>query len=261
MRVIMISLFVIFLNFLLLAGDSFRNNQYNNRFIVHRASNVKINWFPTRTMFHESWWGGTIKGKVKALKKRELKRHVKIINRAMAKYPSAVLRSNLKNVFLLSKLAFYGANYGGSYYKKNLFFANKGSRLGFSNLYLEQSFHHEFSSVLFIYNKHRFPSQQWKQANKPGFQYGKGGTSALLTGKSGYARKKRYLQIGLLNQYAGASIEEDLNVFAETLFTDKKIFTLAKIYPRIGKKLKLLIRFYRRIHTDFTKAYFSKMTQ
>jgi len=257
MRVILISIFGILLNFLLLAG----NYQYNDRFFIHKASNVKINWFPTRTMFHKSWWRGTIKGKVKALKKSELKRHVKIIYRSMAKYPTSVLRNYLKNVFLLSKLAFYGADYGGTYYKKNLFFANKGSRRGFSNLYLEQSFHHEFSSVLFIYNKYRFPIQQWKQANKSGFRYGKGGTSALLTGKSGYARKKRYLQIGLLNQYAGASIEEDINVFAETLFTDKYIFVLGKKYPRIGKKVKLLIRFYRSIHSRFTKAYFLKMTR
>jgi len=70
MRVILISLFAILLNFLLLADGSVHNYQYNNRFFVHKASNVKINWFPKRTMFHKSWWGGAIKGKVKALKKK-----------------------------------------------------------------------------------------------------------------------------------------------------------------------------------------------
>jgi hypothetical protein len=62
---------------------------------------------------------------------------------------------------------------------------------------------------------------------------------------------------GFLTQYAQSSMENDINTFAQNLFSPSEGFwQLADRFPRINKKVKLLVSFYNRIDSIFTEKYF-----
>jgi len=64
---------------------------------------------------------------------------------------------------------------------------------------------------------------------------------------------------GLLTQYAGSGIENDINTIAQNLFRpDPRFWRYVKKYPRIRIKTKLLISFYHQYDPQFTEAYFRK---
>jgi hypothetical protein len=65
---------------------------------------------------------------------------------------------------------------------------------------------------------------------------------------------------GVLTQYGGSSIENDVNTFAQNIFCPEKNFwAYVDRFPGIKQKTKLLINFYGKISSMYTEQYFRKM--
>lgn len=65
-----------------------------------------------------------------------------------------------------------------------------------------------------------------------------------------------------LTQYALSGIENDINAIAQNLFRpDEKFWGFVKYYPRIKKKVSLLISFYHKIDPVCTEANFRRFDQ
>lgn len=208
-------------------------------------------------MFPSSWTSGDINATAASLEPAEAPRSLEIIRKAMERYPADLLKRNLRRVYITSRLSFYGLPYGGTNSLDTLYLANRGRRWGFSDRYLEESFHHEFSSILLRNYSDRFDEDRWSATNGPQFTYRGDGTQAVREGTASTRYSPRYHEQGFLAQYATASIEEDFNMMAEGVFSGNPRFWQAvDQYPRLRAKMKEIVRFYGRLDKSFNEAKF-----
>lgn len=183
-----------------------------------------------------------------------------ILNTALDKYPENVLRKNLKRIYVLKTMFFFGLEYGGTYYKRNVYITNNGIENGYTGQYIEGTFHHEFSSVLLKRHKKYFEKGDWLAANPPDLTYGKGGVAALSTEKTSLRLDSALFADGFLNEYSLASVEEDFNCYAEFIFLGNAGFWNAwEGNEAIRKKTEIMISFYQRIDPVFTMEYFRSL--
>ena len=55
-------------------------------------------------------------------------------------------------------------------------------------------------------------------------------------------------------------MENDINTYAQNLFSPTTGFwDIVEKYPRVKKKVKLLVKFYNKINPVFTMSYFRKL--
>lgn len=219
---------------------------------------IKIIWGDvSNKVFPSSWQTYPINGNAVPISVVEQKRFLPILLKAMRKYPDAVLQHNLRNIYLCSELSFYGVKYGGTNSNDCLYLCNNGIKNGYTDLYLEQIFHHEFSSILYRNYPRHFDVTEWMKYTKYNFKTGNTGAEAIRDGNSKTEFDEELCQKGLLYQYAMSTMENDINSFAENLFAPTRDFwKLVTQYPNIEHKLYALIDFYHKINPKFTYDYF-----
>ncbi len=237
--------------------------------ILHAADtcSVKIKYkgvtivtYNERGMFPGRWLDEPDNGYSLPLDKTHEDRALAIIKTALDKYPEQTLKNNLKKVYLLGELQFFGLSYGGTYRDDKIFLCVKDSLSGYDSKYIEKAFHHEFSSIL--YNNYSFDERQWESINHSEFSYGDGGIAALKTGSTGLEFDVKYNKMGFLNEYSTASFEEDFNEICSNLLAPSKRFrNLINDYPRIRKKVNMAVDFYSKINPVFTEEYFTGLVK
>jgi len=159
-------------------------------------------------------------------------------------------------------MSFFGLPYGGTNDGESIYIANDGPFMGFSDEFLDTTFHHELSSVLYYTFRSKFPDKAWRAINSKGFKYGESGELAIRAGKASIAYDPRLYPIGFLMQYSMASIEDDFNTMAEGLFRGGTAFWGAvKSSAKLKKKCDLAIGFYHSIDERFDEAYFRKLAE
>ncbi|MFH2142688.1 MAG: hypothetical protein ABIJ97_09715 [Bacteroidota bacterium] len=232
---------------------------------VDERSGLEILFYPEKNMFPFDWYYGEVSAKVKALSLKEIDRSKVAIDNALSKYPVKVLTDNLKKIFVFRQLNFYGVDYAGTYSEDLLYLANSGVENGYSLSFLEQSFHHEFSSVLYWNNYLYFDKEEWLAANENEdsiYFDDLGGAGAMISGQDSDSFDEYYHEMGFLYEYATSSFENDFNSFAENLFKSETGFwELSEKYERIKRKIDIIIDFYHQIDTVFTEDYFIKISK
>ena len=216
----------------------------------------------TADMFPPSWRSGEIQATAIQIADNQIARSTVISDKAMSKYPPEVLTKNLKAVYFVKEMRFYGLQYGGTNSRENVYITNRGPVMGFSDKFVEATFHHEFSSILLRNYNSLFDEKGWTHSNRPGTHYGSSGMQALKEGNADTTYMDVYNVDGFLNQYAKASIEEDFNTFAEALFSgDREYWRIVSLFPRVQKKHKIAIQFFHSIDPQFTEDYFRSLVQ
>ncbi|MFH0865881.1 MAG: hypothetical protein V1904_06780 [Bacteroidota bacterium] len=231
--------------------------------ITDDSSGVEIIFTAGNSIFPQSWYGGQIKGVAESLDTSEIKRSVEIVKKALAKYPSGVLKKNLKKVYVLKKLSFYGVDYGGTNTKDVVYLANKGLSQNYTDEFIERAFHAEFSSVLMANYPKALDQKKWAAINGKDFQYGAvNGYEAIKAGKSSEDYEKKILEFGFLNEYAMSTLENDFNSFAKNLFyAEGDFWKIAEANSRLTMKLQLILDFYKTVDIKLTKEYFKKLAE
>ena len=235
------------------------NFSYSQPHFYHPNSGVKISFGLNDNMFPKSWTEGDINGQAKALSPKEYKRSKRIIIEALDKYPVEILKQNLSEVYILNSLMFYNQVYGGTNSNNNVYLVNSGKLDGYSDEYVEQLFHAEFSSILLRnYSNENFESK-WEQINKNDFQFGKGGVDEIKTGKASTDFLPEYFKKGFLYQYAMSGLENDFNSISKNLFCpNNSLWKKAYRYQKIKLKIILTIDFYNNISDTFNIEYFKE---
>jgi hypothetical protein len=226
-----------------------RNTFYENNIIFIADGNI----------FPSSWYGSGIDAKAESLSAGEVERSKSIMITALDKYPTLLLKNNLKNVYVLKSMSFYGVNYGGTNSPPDIVYVvNDGVSMGWTDIYIEETFHHEFSSVL-KYN-YGFDETAWRQVNPAGFVYfdeATGGAGAIKAGKASKTFDSKEHKIGFLYEYAESTLENDLNSFAENIFMgEESFFDIVESYDKLEMKLDLIVAFYNSLDPMFTIEYF-----
>lgn len=216
-------------------------------------SNYSISIFP------EEWRGGSINAMGEQISSDELKRAEPIMAKALKKYPKSLLSLTLRAIYLVKSMKFFNVGFGGTNSSDAVYVTNDGEDKGYTDAYLEQTFHHEYSSILMRGYARFLDTVTWKQQNDPGFDYNdpEAGVGAIKNNESSQTLNTKLAEKGMLTQYAMSSLENDVNTIAQNLFRpDKDFWSIVDKYPRVGKKVKLLIEFYGKLSPIFTEQYF-----
>jgi len=213
----------------------------------------------SKAIFPDSWQGDPINAVGEQIAADELKRVEPIIQVALKKYPTNLLALTLRAVYLIKSMKFYNVGFGGTNSSDAVYVTNDGEAKGYTDTYLEQTFHHEYSSILFRGYARFLDTITWKLQNDPGFDYNdpEAGVGAIKNNESSQGLSTELAKKGMLTQYAMSALENDINTIAQNLFRpDKDFWTIADAYPRVGKKVKLLIAFYGQLSPMFIEQYF-----
>jgi len=219
--------------------------------------------FPTdQRIFPGSWYSASTDGKYNPLDSNEYPRTTKAVNDALSAYPKSVILQNLATIYVVKNMEFFGQPFGGTNSNKNIYLANNGTKYGYTTQFLEKTFHHEFSSILFRNYAHFFDTATFTSYNAPGFEYGDGGVEAIRDNQVSLDYEKQFNEMGLISQYAASSLENDVNLFAENLFLPEKGFKKLLVkYEGLRNKRSFMIDFYHQIDTSFTVEFFDKFLQ
>jgi len=228
-----------------------RNTFYENNIIFTADGNI----------FPSSWYSPGIDAKAQSLSAGEVERSKRIIITALDKYPAQLLEDNLKNVYVLRSMNFFGVDYGGTNLPPDIVYVtNDGVSMGYTDIAIEKAFHHEFSSVLYNNYRYLFSENGWRQINPPGFVYldeATGGSGAIKAGKASQTFDSEEHEMGFLYEYAESTLENDLNSFAENIFMgDESFFNTVESYEKLDMKLDLIVQFYNSLDPIFTIEYF-----
>jgi hypothetical protein len=220
-------------------------------------SGVEV-YFPAKgNIFPHQWLYKNINAEIQPVSSGEQSRAEDILSRAFSKYPADLLRENLDRVYVIKSMKFYGLPYGGTNYNHSIYLTDDSDNPYFTDKYIEQVFHHEFSSILIRYFDTYFDRAKWLSQNPSSFHYGKGGAEAIMKGQASMELDPELIEQGFLSKYSTASIEEDINVFAQNLFTGgREFWRLVDLNDNIREKTRILISFYHQVDPVFTESYF-----
>ncbi|MEJ2006307.1 MAG: hypothetical protein P8X57_15395, partial [Cyclobacteriaceae bacterium] len=135
-----------------------------------------------------------------------------------------------------------------------------GEDKGYTDKFIEGTFHHEFSSILLKRHTRHFDRKAWRAANPPEFSYGKGGIEALKTENTSLELDSNLFASGFLNRYSLASVEEDINCYTEYLFVGDEDFWRAwEKSEAIKKKTAIIIDFFHQLDQHYSLEYFQNL--
>ena len=222
-----------------------------------QRSGVKVVFPSSLSIFPHQWSGKKVNPDIRPVASEQIGRLEDLLTRAFSKYPVNMLSENLDRVFVLKSMRFYGLPYGGTNYQHSVYLSDDTDNPWFTDEYIEQVFHHEFSSVLIRDFPSFFDKTKWLALNPSSFTYGKGGADAILKGVANMDIDPGLVGEGFLSEYSMASLEEDINVFAQNLFTGgREFWRLVELNDTIREKTRIIISFYHKVNPVFTESYF-----
>lgn len=220
---------------------------------------VKVVFNYSMDIFPADWKNDRIDAQGQQISIDEIPRSKRIAARALNKYSTTLLGYNLKGLYFLKSMKFFGVSFGGTNSLDALYLTNNGTDLGYTDAYIEQTFHHEFSSILYRNYARFFDTTAWKKANDPTFDYNdpESGVGAIRNGRSSQVLDTALAKYGFITEYSMSSLENDLNTLAQNLFLpDQGFWNIVDKYPKIRSKIRLLISFYNKLDTRYTEKYF-----
>jgi len=250
----MTKLFLFLILITLIACNSNDHNIVSNQ-------NIDICFETGPDMFPSHWYTEVIDPKTTPLPNEDKERLLKIINEAIKKYPEQMIRKELNEVYVLGSLSFYGVEFAGTYNACTLYISSGEISEGYTDFFLEQTFHHEFSSILFNNYDSLFDGSAWMELNPEDFRYrdNLGGAEAIKNGNDSQIFDTVLQKQGFLYEYSLSTLENDFNSIAENLFSPStKFWDAFRNYPIIERKALLAIEFFNKIDSEFSIYYFQE---
>ena len=239
--------------FLIVVSTSFGASYQDER------SGVEIIW-PENEFFPEDIYETGSSPFALPLDTGRIESTLEVIKTALSKYPKGLLQEQLERVVLLDTMSFYGLAYAGTYWGKSVFLVNGGEELGYTLKFVEQTFHHEFSSLLFNNYQRYLNKSSWMKQTPRGFKYLENGGIEGLEKDFGYQSNASLVKQGFIVEYAQSDLEEDFNCLAENLFCCSPDFWKNRRKSRkLRRKIAMTINFYRAIDRRFKKKYFKNL--
>ena len=182
--------------------------------------------------------------------------YMDILEKALRRYPTDLIAKNLVTIYIGGGYRQNGGVITGLYEKGKIYLFYNHQEGDNSEIFLEQTFHHEFSSILI--HAYDFPAFDWLKLNPPGFDYIINPVKIneyMNSGKS-YQASEVQLKQGLVSSYGKANPENDINSYVELIFTQpEKMQALVKTYPVIRLKYNMIREFYISISPKFNTVF------
>jgi dipeptidyl-peptidase-4 len=211
----------------------------------------------SRDIFPEAWRSSRVNASAEPLLDDQAERLRGILDRALGKYPPALLGETLQKVYGLGHLEYHGVATGGTRSKSSIYVVCKPR---FSDTAVERIIHGEYSSILFLRFSEHFDQEAWQKVHPPEFEYLGSGVAAVKAGKSSSKLKQELHETGFLHDYSQASIEEDFNSHATLLLTgDEDYWRAVEAHPKLRAKAELVMGFYAKMDSSFTAEKFAEL--
>jgi Putative zinc-binding metallo-peptidase len=217
---------------------------------LRRAYGVRVHYhYDPATYFSKRWLEKPISAKGSQLELDEVERFIPIIDTFLTRHPEGVIKKNLEDIYISKTLEFYGKPFGGSNSKTAIYFHSEGKDRGYTDEFVEEGLHHEFSSILM--RNYTFPKDEWSRINPPGFSYGKSGVE-VIGQKALHGQTEELLTQGFLEKYCQSTMENDFNVVSAWLFVrPDDLKRLAAKYEKIAAKRRSAINFYKSVDKEY----------
>lgn len=187
------------------------------------------------------------------------RRAKRLIQRALGVYPPLLVALYLDRVQVVGRLT-CGVPMAGTYGERSIFVVVGKHHEGYTDEFVSRIFHAELSSVLMRAHLSRFPFDEWRRANPPGFAYFGSGQRAIRAGRAENVLTPGHGHRSFLSEYAASSLENDFNSIAGALFSGKmSVQSLRAASPSIAHKTELTMQFYRAVCPVLTDEYFSQL--
>ncbi len=182
--------------------------------------------------------------------------YLKIAQKALFKYPPDLIKKHLKALYIGGPYQENDAIITGMYEHNKIYLFYNHESGNNSSLFLEQTFHHEFSSILI--QTYDFPAFDWLALNPKGFSYiiNPVKIDTYMNSLDSYEADDATLKEGLVSHYGKVNAENDINTYAELVFTqpeEMKVFI--NKYPVVMKKYLMLKQFYLSISPEFEAVF------
>ena len=205
--------------------------------------------YDKKLYFSAGWIRKPSSAEGKQILEKEVERILPIIETFLSRSPKKVIKRNLSDIFLLGELTFYGKSFGATASLDGLYIKSKGVEKGYTKEFLLESLFHEFSSILF--RNYDFPKTHWESINPKNFKYS--GTGVEVLGSANlYDQTDELLREGFLVKYSQSSLENDLNMLSEWLFTKgRELDVICKKNHRVKLKKEIAQKFYKKIDREY----------
>lgn len=217
---------------------------------IERDFNVRIHYIYVRDQFFpSSWLTPSVDATGKQIDPKETQRVLPLIRNFLSSHPPSVIRNDLHDIYLLGELVCCGKQYGATYANNDIYLVSKGETERYTDEFITQRLHSEFSSILLRH--HHFPSAEWQQINNETFRYSGSGFE-LLDNPSRYDCTEQSCSQGFLLTYSASSLENDFNMISAWLFTKKgALDVISRKYSKIQLKQQLAEQFYTSLSAQY----------
>ncbi|MBI3897633.1 MAG: hypothetical protein HY308_04960 [Gammaproteobacteria bacterium] len=174
-----------------------------------------------------------------------LSQMIHALSLSLKKYPADLIRKELKGLVFLEKLTTDGIHTAGTYTStQRIVIVRTGDGIADSVEQLQETFHHEFSSLL--KNSYNFSEQDWQRASGKNFSYQlENDPYSFVSKLTEYPADETLYQRGLVEFYGETGLENDFNTYAQVIFTHpQQMRVLIRQYPVIRDKYAVFKRFY-----------------
>lgn len=93
---------------------SFTTLIFGQEVYVDPNTGISISFQINKRTFPECWKAMPINAYGETLDLSEYERGLKIVKKAISKYPAEVLKNNISKIYVLKTIKFYGVEYGGT---------------------------------------------------------------------------------------------------------------------------------------------------
>lgn len=230
--------------------------------LVIQQSPVRIVSSSDPHIFPSSWHTKQIRANAKVLDKSEVERTRQILNRAIRKYPQHILATNLRMVYVLSELDYLGITASGTNSRRDIYLKNRGVLEGFTDAWIEETFHHELALILLRNYPQYLDRDAWKKNNPPAFEYVEGAVEAVKQNHADLILNPSLCVQGFLCEYSQSSLEMDFTTIAQHLFLgDAEFRSAMEEYAKLKAKRDLVIAFYEHLDPKLDESFFASLSQ
>ncbi len=222
---------------------------------IEKRFGIKIE-LNVNSMIPPEWRGAPVLGRATPLRRDMYGKAAVCIWKSLERYPEGFIYRYLTSVALCDTLSFYSVAYGATagYSTRSLIIT---VRPWYADEWVTGTFDHELSHLLVYYNG--FPRDEWRETNKPGFAYSRGGLDAIRSGRAGVSRTENAFSAGFACEYGMSELEEDIATMVEYTMGDRKDFhARAWKYAIVKKKFKILKKYYAGLDPGFDENFWMR---
>lgn len=222
--------------------------------VVHRLD--RENQLPNSVAYRIST--GETAVKLGQIDHKRYQAYLGLLQKALLKYPASLIAKEIKAIYIGGPYQENGAIITGMYEKNSVYLFYNHDAGDNSPAFLEQSFHHEISSLLI--KDYGFPAFDWLELNPEGFSYviNPVAIDEYMNSVKSYEANDKDLAQGLVSTYGRVNAENDINTYAELVFTQPaKMKKYVEAFPAVARKFQLLKKFYLSISPEFEDTFSS----